>query len=485
MVGGSDAYNYSTNTTAEIIAKESPVNLENVFVNYNVDNLYKGSPIFVRKAGIYNLYFTINSDESVQMCVFVNGMPVETTRVGNNSGAGQLVLKALLKLAKDDAIVVRNNSSTTLSLTSNLSAGGVLTGNPSTFTLFKIASYDEPNTFEDCLNRRQTRLYKRLEEKLVCDKDLMLKGFNTHGSFYTVPTQTVELEADFVWASQLNVCNLKWDAAMPERITIMEDGVYKLFFLADLIRASQVTVTVNGTPVNCTTNGVNKGSSQLTIWTLLELKKDDYLTIRNHTSANGAIATFEKSGGNHTSLGAALQIFKLAPLNKPVEPECKFENYEKCYLKFRNYLLKQQCLLLNGCPTFSSCMSDTPQAIPLNSPIYWDYINLQKEVLHRQGTTSYKIIRPGVYNVVADILTNEPVQFSMYVNGVIDDTTTSGRNSGSARCIMKQFVKLKCGDVVTFVNHDSYSGTVNTSSNAGGNLKGNNRATLLYYLSEN
>ena len=486
MAGGSDAYIYSTNTTAEIIPNEAAVNMENVFTNYNIDNLYKGSPFFVRKAGIYNLYFLINSDEAIQMCVFVNGNPVETTRSGNNSGAGQLIIQALLKLNKDDAVVIRNNSSTTLSLTSNLYAGGLLVGNPSTISIFKIASYEESKTFEDCVNCRQERLYKKLEEKLVCDKDLMLKGFNTHGSFYATLAQDVALEADFIWASQLNVCNLKWDATTPERVTIMEDGVYKLFFLADLVRAAQVTVTVNGTPVNCTTSGVNKGSSQLSIWTLLELKKDDYVTIRNHTSANGTLTTFEKSGGNHTSVGAALQLFKISSLNKPVEPECKLgECYEKCYIKFRNYLLKQKCLILNGSPTFSQCTSDTFQSIPLNSTLSWDYISLQKDMLHKQGTATYKILKSGIYNVVSSIITNEPVQFSMFVNGVIDDTTTSGRNSGSSRCILKQFVKLKMGDVVTFVNHDSYAGTVNTALNAGGSKKGNNRVALLYYLSEN
>jgi hypothetical protein len=98
MVNGSDAYLNATDNIAAIIPQQHAIDLQNVFVNFNVDAAYHGAPFFVRKSGIYNLYYVITTDEAVQMCVFVNGVAYELSRVGNNSGGGQLVLKTLLKL---------------------------------------------------------------------------------------------------------------------------------------------------------------------------------------------------------------------------------------------------------------------------------------------------------------------------------------------------------------------------------------------------
>jgi hypothetical protein len=331
-------------------------------------------------------------------------------------------------------------------------------------------------------------LYNKLENKLLADPDLMLKGFDVHASIYSNTAQTIPLESDFIWDLSLNVNKVSWTPLQPERVTIMEDGVYKVYFLADVVRASQVTICVNNVPVDYTTQGVNRGSSQLSIWTLLELKKDDYITVRNHSSANGAISVFENAGGTKNSSVVQLQLFKLSSLYKTIDmpSPCALKKYnEKCYLKFRNYLLKQDDLLLCGSPCFASSVSDTLQVIPLNTNIDWSIINIQKDVMHRQGFSTFKVTKNGVYNMISDIITNEPHQLTMYVNGVADDTTTSGRNSGSSRSIMKQFIKLKAGDVITIRNDQSFVGDITPSLNAGGSLVGKNRTFSLYYLAEN
>jgi hypothetical protein len=488
MVRGSDAYVYATDTVAAIIPQEQSVDLQNVFTNFNVDAAYHGSPFHVRRAGVYNLYYTITTDESAQMCVFVNGVAQVSSRCGNNSGGGQLLCKTLLRLNKDDAIVIRNDHSTTLSLTSGLSVGGTQLGNPSTFTLFKIASYDEPMVVKDCLSKKRCMLYNKLEQKLVADCDLMMKGFDVHASLYTNIAQNVPLESDFVWDLSLNVNKMWFTSSQPDRVTIMEDGIYKIYFLADVVRACQVAVCVNGVPVESTTQGVNKGSSQLTIWALLELKKDDYVTVRNHSSANGSISVFENAGGPKNSCVAQLQLFKISTLYKniTVPSPCALKKYnEKCYLRFRNFLLKEECLQLYGSPNYTFNVSDTLQVIPLNADIDWSIIDLQKKVMHRQGFSTFTILKSGVYNLVSDIITNEPHQLTMHTNGVADDTTVTGRNSGSARSIMKQFLKFKAGDTFTIKNDQSYAGNITTSTNSGGHSVGVNRKLVLYYLAEN
>ena len=49
-----------------------------------------------------------------------------------------------------------------------------------------------------------------------------------------------------------------------------------------------------------------------------------------------------------------------------------------------------------------------------------------------------------------------------------EPTTIFGRDSGANRCIIRQFIKLTKGDVLSVKNYSSSIGTINTSINTGG-----------------
>jgi hypothetical protein len=70
----------------------------------------------------------------------------------------------------------------------------------------------------------------------------------------------------------------------------------------------------------------------------------------------------------------------------------------------------------------------------------------------------------------------------LFVNGNPDLSTVSGRESGAARTIMRQFIKLNKDDVVEVRNYQSHTGTINNSVNPGGSYVGNNKQFMLFLL---
>jgi hypothetical protein len=64
-------------------------------------------------------------------------------------------------------------------------------------------------------------------------------------------------------------------------------------------------------------------------------------------------------------------------------------------------------------------------------------------------------------------------------NTIITSTIT-GNEAGATRTIMRQFVKLYKGDIVTIRNYDSHSPNVITSKNAGGDLVGQNAMFMTF-----
>ena len=89
----------------------------------------------------------------------------------------------------------------------------------------------------------------------------------------------------------------------------------------------------------------------------------------------------------------------------------------------------------------------------------------------------------GVYDVFADLTSNQPAQWTIFVNGSPDPTTTFGRDSGGGRTLMRQFMKLHKGDVLTIRNYESHSVNIETSTNAGGELVGQSVVFMAFKLS--
>ena len=490
MVSGSNSYIYSYNNVEQIIPKSYPVNYPNNGYNYNINHVNYNSPFAVRESGIFIVFFIAHVEQSSQFTLFVNGLPQELTTNGNNAGAGQLVLRAMLKLNKDDTIIIRNYLSSSSSLFASNNAGGLQAGNNLTFLLMKISPLpnEEYNKItcswnNSCLSRKKLHLYKKILEKMLCDKELMLKGFNVHGTFFSQNSQTILTEANVLWDKNLNVAGLKWSVSNPEQIQILEDGVYKVFFVVTTNTAGQFSICVNNIPYEPSTQGSDKGAGQISTRTILELKKGDYITIKNHTSTNTQIITSTYAGGNQQNLSVLCTVFKIAPLCKPCMPPCKLnDHYKKCYEKFRNFLLTNKCLQIAGSPAYLSSITSHSQTISVSNSFSFEINSIQKDIIHTQATSEFIIEKDGIYDIFADIITQQPCQITLFINGNPDLNTVSGKDSGASRTIMRQFLKLYKGDCITVRNYDSHSGDISTSVNNGGELVGHPALFMLFKL---
>jgi hypothetical protein len=61
--------------------------------------------------------------------------------------------------------------------------------------------------------------------------------------------------------------------------------------------------------------------------------------------------------------------------------------------------------------------------------------------------------------------------------------TVAGRDSGAARLLVRQFVSLCKGDVITINSYQPTAVALNTMVNAGGNLLGQNAVFMAFKLS--
>ena len=480
QVAGSDAYINTYNNTVQNITTSYPVTFNMNDLNYNVDHPRFDAPYCVRKSGIYMLFFIILTQQAAQYTLFINGVPNLISSTGNNAGAGQTIFRQMYSLNKDDTLIIRNYESTAPSLISPLNIGGLQTGNNATFLLFKIAPLPCSENKKlcaswssDCLSRRKHYLFKKLVEKMLCDNELMMKGFNIHGSFYSKNTQTVGVEGEFAYDAYTNVTNMSWSPSAPTKIVINEDGIYKIFFLTDTTTAAQLAFGVNDIPVESSIFGSNRGAGQITIRTIIQLKKGDLLSVINHTSAAGNIITSNSAGGSLTAISNILTIFKMAPICKPVLNECKINDYyKKYYNKFKSYLLANKCLQITGSDSYCNYVSTNSQVLQIGDAIDWEITTLKENVGHRQATSNTVIYKDGIYDIFIDCITSEPSQFTLFINGNPDVETTFGRDSGANKCVMRQFVKLCKGDVIDIRNYSSTSINVTTSLNSGGSLPG-------------
>ncbi len=488
MVAGSDAYLNDSNSNSDIIPSEYPLVLNNTNIVYNID-ANNEAPYFVRRAGTYVLVAAINSEEASQFSVFVNGLERPLSRSGNNSGAGQIILESLLKLNKDDCVVVRNDQSSTAAVTSKLYVGGILPGNNATFYLIKISPYTaaEKNHewHEKCLSKKRKHLFRRLLDRLLMDNELMMKGFNVHGSFFTKNNQIVPTESDIQWDNYQNVSGLVWNptGSNPEQIQVLEDGIYKIICVSNVSTPAQFAVTINGVPQNYTIQGTNKGASQFSVRGLMTLYKNDIISIRNHTSANGSVQITAGAGGSQPTVASICTVVKLAQINKPCVYEHKLSHCEKHYESFKQFLLHDHCLQITGSSTQVSASSDTVQTLPLNHALNWNNTNYLNHIEHVQGKTTFTICEDGVYYLLANALFNEPSQLTLFVNGNPEYSTVSGRDSGGGRTLMRQILTLKKRDVLSVLNYSSYANELSSALNAGGVKVGQNMKFLLYKLS--
>jgi len=478
------------NDEKDVVQNLSAVGWNKPVMNYNLDYLQFGSPFFVRESGIFVVFFEINTAEAAQFSVEVNAIIQPYAIISSNSGAGQILVRAFLKLKENDNVVVRNNFSG-VSINSDINDGGTNTGNSSTITIFKIAPYCAPEP-EYKRAKKDGHKHKKLFEKLECqfeeDCELMIKGFNVTGSFFNRSAQLIPLEGDIVFNELTEDRCMTWDPLAPTQVKIKENGVYNVYFQVNTQTAGQLAVTVNGVPDENTTEGINKGAGQISGRSLLTLKKGDVLTLRNHSSDVGDLQITSFAGGLSNCVAAMLMLFKQAPIVKPCikkVPHWLAEKLECVYPKLKNWLVCDRDLAVAGSSAYINLCSSTEQMVAQNAPFYLSTNALERDVDFKQGSYSVEIEQSGVYDIFATVATNQPLQLTVFVNGVGVSTTNFGRDSGASRCYVRQFIALKCGDVVSVNNFLSASSDVHTVSSGLGQYLSNSVGFALFKMHAN
>ena len=495
MIAGANSMVCATSKSYKVIPPNYPVELENDDLIYNVKHYDISAPYFVKKDGIYVIFIAISTDQSAQFTIFVNGIVVPLTCIGNNSGAGQLISRHLLKLHKNDSVLVRNYQTTNpVELPEYI--GGTQKSVNLAFLLHKISPL--PNNLhcdfynEKCFNEKKLCLFKKLKNMLSDDQFLMLHGFNTTGTFYNYDVQVISPENPFIFTNNNNVNNLTF-VNNSSNITINEDGIYKIFFLVSTTSSAQVCFFVNDIPLLETVNGTNKGAGQLTIRKLLSLKKGDVLSVRNHTSGN-SITINPNSGGHLNSINLLLTIYKASPTLDKLMILDDYENcneykkydecdkYQKLYCEFKQYILHKKYFNLTGSNAYISVYGANKDILVLGESLRWNTNFQQNNIEHTQGEEELTIHHNGLYDIFADIITDQPAQFTLFINGVEDNTTTIGRDSGGNRTLIRQFVKLNKNDIITLRNWKSNVNPITTSVNPGGNYISQSYSLMIYQL---
>ena len=165
-----------------------------------------------------------------------------------------------------------------------------------------------------------------------------------------------------------------------------------------------------------------------------------------------------------------------------LDKTCNWHHYEKQYEKFRKYLLSKCYLHIEGSYNYMDVFCKTIQTVPIDSPFYFNHSRVEHRILHLTGTPEVIVESDGLYDVFVDIITNEPSEISLFVNGNPELSTIAGRDSGCNRCIMRQLVRFKQGDILTVRNYKSLLGDISTSVNPGGSGIGYNANFMLFKL---
>jgi len=155
------------------------------------------------------------------------------------------------------------------------------------------------------------------------------------------------------------------------------------------------------------------------------------------------------------------------------------------YPKFKNWLVCDRDLAVAGSAAYINICDSTKQTVAQNAPFYLSTKALEHDISFVQGSYDVKIEQSGVYDIFATVATNEPLQLTVFVNGVGVSTTNFGRDSGASRCYVRQFIALKCGDVVSVNNFLTASPTINTVSSGNGQYLSNNVGFALFKMHAN
>lgn len=488
MAAGSDCYGTFYGNTSQNIPLGSQVNFGLKQTCLNVDHTEGDPTVYVRKSGYFLAMFTITTNEPSQFTFFVNAHPITYTTTGINVGAGQLVLRSILRLCENDVVTVVNYNSYIGPVNISSVVGGPVLSSSVELLLEKIAPYDECIDCDVHISRRLRHKFCDLAKQMTCDPCLQIEGSDAYGSFYRTTELDIPLETPVLFDLNTSVYNTQISAAK-DVITVCKDGVYFILSLLSTVQFAQFTIFVNGVAELSTVTGTNRGAGVLVMRHLLALKKGDTVSLINHISANGTIQILPNAGSLIPGVAAEFLLTKIAPYpyTKPCKPKCGPCKPKPCvsdemYRKFRHYLLTECKYNVRGSDAYLDILSQYKQPVSLDQSVAFQILNYKRDMLFRQGSMTTCVGESGVYMAIFDATINEPGQFSIFINGATTQSLISGVESGAGQIFIRQLVELKKGDVVEVKNHQSAIGTVTLTSTSGGYEPASTCEFILYKI---
>jgi len=354
---------------------------------------------------------------------------------------------------------------------------------------------------------KMKRKFKHIKRELLEDKELMLKGMDSYGTYFAMMGQTVALGAPVLFDSH-DLMHYQDHTLGTGAITVKKDGVYSFFFLTECTTASQFSIAVNGIPDLTTTAGCNKGASIVFLRQVLELKAGDVITVINHLSSVGSVFITQSPGGSAKGVSAVLNLKKIAPplkcikdvplecwKNRNIECErkcdcecdCKCKKPKLCrkdkvYKMFKNFLLRQRCLDIDGAEVILHAGNTVVQQLAAEKAMPIGPNQIIKKACHTPGKPEFRVGKSGIYQLIFDSETIQPAQFAAFNKDTVLESTITGTNSGANEITMTQLIKLEHENVMTIKNHTSFSPIVQTQLNPGGVEVAENTTLTLYRI---
>ena len=493
QVGGCDAYGCFYSVNSQQLPQGAAIQFDISQNTLNIDRSADLKNLYVRRDGAYLIILHITPDQASQWTLFLNGIPQFDRTCGTFNSSGQLTITYMINLKKDDNICVRNYISSSTAVAIPQIAGGNLPGANVEIVIKKIAPYpykkhynnQDDNNSDNKLSHKLKKKFNVLLKWLLKDPQIMITGTDVYGSAYSTNTQIVQVNDSILFDYNQNLLNMTHTLGTGD-LTVSKDGMYFFAVILESVQSCQFTIFVNGSPVTSTTTGINKGASVLQLRQLIELKAGDVVSVRNYTSASGAVTIQQSAGGTLTGINAEFILLRLSPpsaIIKNVEQKSAFELEEDClYKQFKTYLLNKDKLDLVGKESYFILNSAATYPMNLEDPVLWSFAGPSKNVSYTQGYPTLTINEDGVYKLIFDLEAYQPSQFTFYVNNVPIPSTIAGTSSGSGQVSIRQLLELHKGDVLQVKNHSSFLNPVVTILNPGGNNSASNAIFAGYRL---
>jgi hypothetical protein len=95
----------------------------------------------------------------------------------------------------------------------------------------------------------------------------------------------------------------------------------------------------------------------------------------------------------------------------------------------------------SGC--LGSVYNNNVQLVPLGAAITFEKNTNLLNVSHILNTDQIIVRQSGYFAVVFVVTTDEPCQFGIFINGVVEDSTVTGNNVGANQLVIRHMLLLK------------------------------------------